>query len=99
MDRRSLKEEEELNELNERQEELKKLKELVILQNEDGAVFERDWENASADAKNKYHETEISQICQKNQIGGFGTDPGSDGLFDGSLQKSDGKDRSRYFNQ
>ena len=47
----------ELNELNERQEELKKLKELVILQNEDGAVFERDWENASADAKSMKQRT------------------------------------------
>ena len=54
----------ELNELNERQEELKKLKELVILQNEDGAVFERDWENASTDAKRKYETEDFPEFVK-----------------------------------
>ena len=46
MDRRRSAKARELNELNERQEEAKKTEIIVILQNEDGAVFERDWENA-----------------------------------------------------
>ena len=62
---------------------------IIILQNEEGAVFERDWENAPQTRKGQYHK-DFPKFVQKNQIGGFGTDPGSDGLFDGSHQKSDG---------
>jgi len=46
------------------EEEQSRLKEKLILQTEDNAVFERDWENASRKARNQYHEEDFPKFIQ-----------------------------------
>ena len=41
-----------------------RLKELVILQTEENAVFERDWENAPTKAKRQYHDEDFPKFVQ-----------------------------------
>jgi len=47
------------------EEERHYLKELLILQVEEGAVFERDWKNAPSESKNKFHDEDFPAFVRR----------------------------------